>query len=454
MNIINTLNQINVPKFSKDIEINKIVNLIEKKKEKTITITFFGTFKSGKSSIINTLLGAKILPTRTTTATSVVTKVFYSEILVAYIIKMGVYGEIVKEIIRIDDIETYVLLKKKTLNKIEYSNIKEVWVGIPSLLLKQGVILVDTPGLDDDKALTDISLNELKNTDIAIIVYNATKFMSMEEKKYAARISELLRGNVIFAVNKMDLVMEDKESVVEVAEYFLADYNNKLIGKKNIVYTNANDKAPDIKQLNDIINQKLNKNIISDIVYLSRLSTLLEEFENNLNKELNLWDSYRNEYEQYQKKHANTVASLADDMNTKMMHLSTRINNVRYNINKYLEPFRNMCISVANDENLLTKNKFNSYMLSHCIEETSIVFASQFRSKLKKLFNEFSVNFDLNFNVKKQVTSTKIDMYLTSKISSKNSLLGGLTLSIFGEDAFNEVSALIGTTSDEQYLTA
>ena len=44
--------------------------------EDPFVISFVGRFKTGKSSLLNALLGADILPTKATTATSVVTRIF------------------------------------------------------------------------------------------------------------------------------------------------------------------------------------------------------------------------------------------------------------------------------------------------------------------------------------------------------------------------------------------
>lgn len=419
----------------------------------TITVSFCGTFKSGKSSLINALLGTQLLPVRISSATAVVTRVYYSEKPEAYVIRKNADNSLQKDSIFPEEISQYILLKEKNLHGVRISNIQEVGIGIPHPLLRQGIVLVDTPGLDDDKQLSEISFHEMQNADLAVIIYNATKFMSMDEKRAASRLADLLGGNVLFVINKMDMV-KDRESLTDVVHFYLSGFGNPIIGMNPTVYTSAEASGLDIGQLESNLKRLTSEPLKYRLSFHSRAHILSQKIEQAMNEALNKREEYRLQAEMLERKHSDSIVGMTKSLRSKMMQLSMRLNNVRYKIQAYLNPFRDMCIQVAKGEGLLATENFNTTLLSLCIEKTMNSFVMQFGQKLKKLFTEFSVDFSVNFSIKAITTAAKIDKYLEDSFRTKGSMFGEVALNVLGADTYTELRRMISGDNSEKYMMA
>lgn len=220
-----------------------ILNMVTYPDTDPLRITFCGRFKSGKTSLVNALLGVTLLPVRTTTATAVVTKVFFAETSFAYTLENKV-----KKQIPINTIHDYILAKEKSLEGVRTSGVTEIGIGIPSKWLRN-VMFVDTPGLDDDDRLTEMSLEAVRHSDLAVIVYDATQLLSRSEKETFMSINKLLGGNVVFVINRIDSMLEGGGSIKDiqdVAGYYFKNTGNSCVGKGTIFYTSASGKNKDI----------------------------------------------------------------------------------------------------------------------------------------------------------------------------------------------------------------
>lgn len=217
-------------------------------------ITFVGAFKSGKSTLINALLGADILPTRVLRATGSTTRIGYSPQPHASITRHTPDGEPQRVPIPFDERARSILLNLDDgrdggdgggvvdeaggggdaagtgAEGDEYIDL-----GIPLDLLRHGCTLVDTPGLMDEPELTARSLRELARSDLAVFVLSAYQLLSVREKEAVRAADRLLGGNIVFVVNQMDLVAEeDRADVLERARLVLRDVGNWLVGQPRI----------------------------------------------------------------------------------------------------------------------------------------------------------------------------------------------------------------------------
>ncbi|MGE3527471.1 MAG: dynamin family protein [Gemmatimonadales bacterium] len=99
-----------------------------------------GQFKRGKSTLINALLGAPVLPTGVVPVTSLPVLVRYGERSA----RLRRIGRTDWEVIPVEDIPLYVT---ETDNPGNARQIAAVELRLPSPLLREGVCLMDTPGL-------------------------------------------------------------------------------------------------------------------------------------------------------------------------------------------------------------------------------------------------------------------------------------------------------------------
>jgi ribosome biogenesis GTPase A len=216
------------------IEYNRTILREEKQ------ITFFGAFKAGKSTLLNALLGVKLLPSRANRATGVITKVRYGEAPKAKVtIKRNNIRE--EKDVFFDEISKYIMLDISDGSSKAFEGAEQIDVEIPLGFLRNNCVLVDTPGLMDNESLTDVSRKEIMNSDLAVLILSADKLLSTTEREEAKSVNELLGGNIVFIINRIDMVDEDeKDEIMEWAREALKGLGNNLIGQPKIFFSAAN----------------------------------------------------------------------------------------------------------------------------------------------------------------------------------------------------------------------
>ncbi|WP_330204080.1 dynamin family protein [Cyanobacterium sp. DS4] len=252
-NISNTFNEL---KLEIDSENNNREDLFQKIPElklnllrKESNIAVFGIFKSGKSTLINAILDQKILPSRTNRATGVITSISYDSQKYANIIFeyfLG-YGD---ERIDVDKIDKYILLNTSDVIAKPPENIKKVEIKLPDFFLPEDCYLTDTPGLLDNQYLTELSYCEIEKSDLVILALRADKLLSEKEREAISYVNNLLKGNIIFIINRMGVICDDdeeeeeenkrqEEKLLKLANKTLQDCGNSFSGKPAIITTDA-----------------------------------------------------------------------------------------------------------------------------------------------------------------------------------------------------------------------
>lgn len=189
-------------------------------------VSFVGRFKTGKSSLINALLGMDILPTKATTATTVITRIIYGPTMCAYVRERGNLRPV-----SIREAQEVILNHKVS----DVNNTPDVIFELPVDWLKGNIELRDTPGMDDSAQnglLEAIALNALKDTDLCVLVYDAYQFISAKEREITQKAQEQLGGNIVFAVNRTNLInsIEGLNQVEKAAKTVFSGMGNDLVG--------------------------------------------------------------------------------------------------------------------------------------------------------------------------------------------------------------------------------
>lgn len=158
---------------------------MERIKTKKFRVAVVGEFKRGKTSLINALLGKRILPENIEPATATINRIVYGNLPNAYLIlKDGT-----KQQIAIEQLEHYVT--KRTKESLENAQkIQEAVVEYPSLFCQNYVELIDTPGMNDDYQMNQITIDYLKNVDLAIVAVSAMNLFGETEANFVAQLVE------------------------------------------------------------------------------------------------------------------------------------------------------------------------------------------------------------------------------------------------------------------------
>ena len=170
-------------------------------------VVVLGEFKRGKSSFINALLGKEILPTDVLPETATINMVFYNEkpnLQVVYKNGHKEQGEVSLEYLRKFSANVADNLSKS----VNYINI-----GYPLEMLKNRIVLVDTPGVADlEDMRTDITYGFLPKAHAVIFLLDANTPLTQTEKEFIEeRLSPQGINDILFIVNKYDCIDDEED---------------------------------------------------------------------------------------------------------------------------------------------------------------------------------------------------------------------------------------------------
>lgn len=257
----------------KELSINQYAENLKELSKKVLDDSFkimvVGTFKNGKSTFINSLLGKEILPAYAVPCTAVINEVKYGkESAVLYFrnplpdkLPSELPGSVENHINRngkkdlppitipYKEIEDYVCIPmNKDFNEIAlespYEKLELFW---PSNLLENGVEIIDSPGLNEHETRTKVTSEYLSKADAILFVLNAQAICSQEEMRFIKNsLSSYGFTNPFFIVNRFDAIRErEKQKLIDYTHSKLDQYT-----KQKIYFVSALD-ALDGKEEND-----------------------------------------------------------------------------------------------------------------------------------------------------------------------------------------------------------
>lgn len=179
--------------------------LREKVAEHVFNLVVAGEFKRGKSTVINTMLGADLLPTGGVPLTSVVTLLHYGNPPGVTVVFDN--GE--TRAVPLETLPDYVTERGNPKNA---KGVREVAVTFPAEWLKGGIRLVDTPGTGSvHRHNTEVTYRYLPHADAVIFVTSADQPVSRAELDFLADIRRYA-GKVFCLFNKTDYLNEAEQA--------------------------------------------------------------------------------------------------------------------------------------------------------------------------------------------------------------------------------------------------
>jgi Dynamin family len=190
--------------------IAQAAEVLHRIRSETFVVLVAGEFRRGKSTLINALLGEKVLPAFATPTTAVLTEVCWGEEQEAVLYRLPAKGRDPgpPERVPVAELTDRIVINSDAPNP--YGRAVVYW---PLDLCRRGVVLVDSPGLNEDPRRQAVTLEYMRVADAVILVQDAQANMSMSETDFL-RIY-LDSHDPFFVINKINFIDEDERPLVQ-----------------------------------------------------------------------------------------------------------------------------------------------------------------------------------------------------------------------------------------------
>lgn len=215
-----------VPGLGLDAYASSLVDRAIRLEDGVLKLAVVGAVSSGKSTLINALLGGEVLPVSLGATTGMITQISFGEkIPVTLIEKSGKKRSIPREVF----IKEGVLDEKTGELPNQFADIDSAVLESDTFLCKKGLHLVDTPGFNSGPKIEAIIRNYLKQVDAVLLVINhSTPFNDKELAflKSLKRVGDPKLNHVFFVINTWNLDDKRKAAYLNAAHTYLSDEFN------------------------------------------------------------------------------------------------------------------------------------------------------------------------------------------------------------------------------------
>lgn len=170
-------------------------------------LVILGEFNHGKSTFVNAMLGADVLPTGITPTTASINHVVWAPSPTARVVLSS--GE--SKLLDPSQLKEWVTVAGGRASEVTY-----VELGFPSPLLENNVVLVDTPGVNDlNEQRAEVTYGYVPRADAVVFLLDAGQALKDSEREFLrSRVLESARDRLIFVLGKMDMLSADERGAV------------------------------------------------------------------------------------------------------------------------------------------------------------------------------------------------------------------------------------------------
>jgi ribosome biogenesis GTPase A len=181
----------------------KLLSLERKLASNQLHLAVLGQMKRGKSSFINALMGADILPTGVLPVTAVITEIKHGLTPEAIIL----YTTGAREKVDPGTLADYITESGNPGNKKQVASVE---LAYPSPFLESGIVLIDTPGIGSTHAHnTRTTEGYLEQVDAGIMVLSVDPPITEVESRFIRNVKEEI-PKLFFVLNKVDAASADE----------------------------------------------------------------------------------------------------------------------------------------------------------------------------------------------------------------------------------------------------
>jgi small GTP-binding protein len=193
-----------LPFVARDVRETRLPKLDDER----FTVVVLGEFNHGKSTFINALLGAPVLPTGITPTTAVLAHVTHGARAGVTLVgddgaRRTIAGSALADWVTVEG-------QANQANKEKGATFHHVELTQPVALLENQLTIVDTPGVNDiNEQRAEITYGYLPRADAAVFLLDATQILTASERQFLEeRILRSTRDRLLFVIAKADLLSE------------------------------------------------------------------------------------------------------------------------------------------------------------------------------------------------------------------------------------------------------
>ncbi|MEO0416439.1 MAG: dynamin family protein, partial [Verrucomicrobiota bacterium] len=239
----------------------RLAQLQDRVRDDSFKVMVLGNFKTGKSTFINSLLHESVLPAYATPCTAVINEVKWSDEKRAIVhfseniptplpgglpdqVKQHVAaatGQVRPLEIPYEELESYVVIRDAAAEH-EVSPYDKVELFWPLEFCRNGVEIIDSPGLNEHATREKVTTDYLAKADAVVFVLNSMQLAGQQEMQF---FQDYVKGagheSAFFICNRIDSVKPRKEQK-RVKEYGYSRLEGETkLGRNGIFFTSAID---------------------------------------------------------------------------------------------------------------------------------------------------------------------------------------------------------------------
>jgi len=181
------------------------VDLVRKLEKDRFHLVVVGEFNHGKSTFVNALLGQAVLPVGVTPTTAVIHHLVWGDAPSAKVVLAS--GQ--EQELPFEDVKTFATGGSRSGEAVGY-----VEVALPAELLRERIVLVDTPGVNDlSLTRAEITYGYIPRSDAVLFVLDAGQPVKESERQFLEhQLIGKSRDKIFFVVAKSDIWNADERS--------------------------------------------------------------------------------------------------------------------------------------------------------------------------------------------------------------------------------------------------
>jgi small GTP-binding protein len=191
--------------------------LVRKLTEDRFHLVVVGEFNHGKTTFVNALLGENALPVGVTPTTATIHHIHWAERPEAFVVSAA--GE--KRPLPFDEVKRFAVgggaidapPVAPDAPVAPAADVDHLEIGYPAALLRERILLVDTPGVNDlSLQRADITYSYIPRADAVLFLLDAGQILKESERVFLNdKLLKASRDKIVFVITKWDLLSPEEQ---------------------------------------------------------------------------------------------------------------------------------------------------------------------------------------------------------------------------------------------------